>query len=155
MKVHGRFLNEDAVQKLQEVRDHILEEPNRLTMRNWSVRGSNNIDYIDGYNGEAYEQAYNGDYTNIVMLHPPCGTSGCIAGWLCMLNGALLQTPYAEAHIILGVAPPALSDLFYSKNWDYDLLARFTTTNIRERAKAAAEQIDRYIKSHRIHFPLD
>ena len=144
--MENRFLTPEAIQKLLEVKQHILEEPNRLSMQDW-VQDKCNLrrfwDYLDGLRAS----------TGLVSLNPPCGTAACIAGWICILNGKKGQAGPGIAVTVLGINREwydIATRLFYTSNWDDDLRKRFTTTNLRERASAAAEQIDRFIERHKI-----
>ena len=60
------------VEALQEVKQHILEEPRRFFMEGWG--------FVNG-------KGYGIDAKDIPSdVSPPCQTSGCIAGHLVMLN---------------------------------------------------------------------
>lgn len=136
-KLYEKTLSPDAVQKLLEVKRHILEEPNRLAMG--TMKGK--IDSLG-----QFSDAFDGFYGNgpKVIVKPPCGTAGCILGWLCMLNR--VPTPkIVEAVKILGVSWSQAEELYYTYNWPKDLQEAFKTPDLRKRAAATGEAIDRFI----------
>lgn len=144
-----RFLTPEAVTKLLQVKQHILEEPDRLCMMNWATTSSRKhelFDYLDGLHSG----------TGRVPLDPPCGTVGCIAGWICILNNLkgtagpgqaieILTEPYCNRSVYT-----AFHNLFHTSRWDANSRERFATTNLRQRASVAAEQIDRFIERYKI-----
>lgn len=141
-----RFLTPEAVVKLLQVKQHILDEPNRLCMMNWIEEGHSPFDYLDGLHRD----------TGDVPLNPPCGTVGCIAGWICILNNRKEKAgPCVAIEILMenrydAEIYTAFHNLFHTSRWDTDLRKRFTTDNLRQRASAAAEQIDRFVERHKI-----
>ena len=114
--MENRFLTPAAVEKLLQVKQHILEEPNRLVMSDWVKQGSRLRDY------EAY-------------VEPPCGTAACIAGWVCVLNRQKESAgPYTAVSILndgsYSDTDNYFDHLFYVSSWDSDLQKRFHTTNL-------------------------
>src|ERR1700739_464311 len=66
-KKRVRGLNKEAVKLLRQVKDHILEEPKRLSMGSWMV-------------------IYPTGFPTSASWLPACGTVGCIAGWTVLLH---------------------------------------------------------------------
>jgi len=65
------------VELLLKVKNHILEEPKRLRMSKWFIKGTPN-----GH-GRSVSRGY-GEPIDFEV--PACGTVGCIAGWTELLN---------------------------------------------------------------------
>lgn len=109
------------IKLLQKIKKHILEEPNRLYMPGWFIRGMP---------GERIEQD---------QVFPACGTACCIAGWACVLSDQDVNVLLAE--ILLGLTGAQANDLFHVSNWQER--EAFYHASVRERAQIAAREIDK------------
>src|SRR6185369_5102243 len=107
----NRFLHSEAVEKLLQVKQHILVEPNRLCMMDWVRKGRGLHDYKNGLSA----------YSGKVALNPPCGTAACIGGWVCILNGSAENAGPAKAIECLGLSSlrhfDDFDDLFFTSHW--------------------------------------
>ena len=119
---------------LEKVRDHILEDPRRLNMRDWIWHYTDN------------QVRLNSD------ILPPCGTVGCIAGWILELYGHELEKETGDivkdAAKLLGVDLSEACCLFHLEYWPKDYQIRYRAGNQKERAQVTAERINRLIKEH-------
>ena len=132
---------------LEKVKQHILDEPNRLIMSLEIHTGKKMSDSLDGY----------ADTSTMVCVEPPCGTAGCIAGWTVILGHpeckpndvfakyCILQ----EARALLRLGISEMDSLYYTTRWPEDLRKRFKTTDLKIRAEVAAEVIDRFVAKKR------
>ena len=114
------------IRLLQKVKRHILEEPKRLYMHDFVQRIG------DGHTSVGAES------------FPPCGTVGCIAGWVCLLKFGMKYRASSgtadEAAKLLGLDDGQWNELFMR---DCD---RQTT---KEDAEFIASKIDHFIAKHR------
>jgi hypothetical protein len=87
---------------LLKIKQHILEEPNRLAMDNWIQKHEPGTCISDSYS------------LVIEQIVPSCGTTGCLAGWSALLRGLdeSCFDKYLEAHF-LGIP----SSIFFVDNW--------------------------------------
>jgi hypothetical protein len=116
------------VELLQQVKQHILENPARLRMDRWVVNrkrceGSCSMEATDSsfvFNesdwGEPIEQSI-----------PACGTVACIAGWTTIVGDNLdpqkavgFEAPY-RAKELLEIDHEQADRLFYVSNWPEEL----------------------------------
>lgn len=127
---------------LKKVRDTILEKPNQLNMEQW----------------------FDADYGAIAQSPlEDCGTTACIAGWVCTLKG---WAPAGEwvvvsrggagqgprdpqslaAELLGGLSPNDSTTLFYLKFWPPKFSRAYArATTPRGRAAATARRIDHFI----------
>lgn len=128
-----------------KVKQHILEEPNRLSMHMEVM--TNKV------HGEIYDvlDGYNFSIDDSIPLKPPCGTAGCIAGWTVILghpgediDNVRRMEIREEAARLLGIADDDMRNIYYTTKWDDDLREAFMTTDIQKRAEVAAEMMDRF-----------
>jgi len=119
------------VKLLKKVRDHILEEPERLNMYILRVHKRNDTD-------ERYD-------------FPSCGTVGCIAWWVSVLakppgRGDIIDFATARLNI-----PDSFSELFYLDAWPDKFMQRYESArSARQRAKVTAARIDAFIKQYEL-----
>lgn len=140
---------------LNKVKKHILEEPNRLVMSTWMLKGeAGNILSTHAW-GEKH------------MEIPKCGTVGCIAGWVCILGNPNFQEALqwdvgvsAQARELLyGTASDKVFirkpfEIFYVDQWPGEFRQRYYDAEVGvshaqaqvERAKIVGEVIDEFKK---------
>ena len=137
------------VELLKKVKQQILEEPNRLSMHIEITQDEEEFyDVLDGYTKEKVDEPN-------VALHPPCGTTACIAGWAVILSHPELKpkdvwrnyTISSEAAWLLEITYPQMSKLYYTYNWPVQFREAFKTTDIKKRAEVAAARIDHFIET--------
>ena len=132
------------IELLEEVKQHILEEPNRLTMAREIVTEA--FRFNDALNGAEFD-------TGEIQLAPPCGTAGCIAGWAVILGHPELKPEEAkyrydihkEAQKLLGVDYDTLDKLYYTPYWPEPYKSDLQTTDLQKRAEVTAARIDHFI----------
>lgn len=131
------------VELLERVKQHILEEPNRLSMA-FTTRFVENkdemIDKLDGYDS----------CSENVFLNPPCGTAGCIAGWAYMLSGFKpTSREYIKDRVaeLLDITNDEMSRLYYTTEWPRKYYNAFKTYDLTKRAQVCAERIDFFIRT--------
>ena len=118
-------LSAGAVRMLRKVKRHILAEPKRISMGFWCLTGD--------------------DVTINSLKASPCGTVGCIGGWL--------ETLYAAEHRKTKTAFQILDMLSdfngpaYNFFYDTRLMAQKPQTAAH--ARAVAKHIDKFIAEHR------
>ena len=106
-----------ATAKLLTVCDLITQEPRRIQMGLWRWRWFQDHD-------DEIRAAQN---TGVANLPPnqlaPCGTVGCIAGWLCEANGYTGESQRCDsaAAQILDIRAHRLSTLFFPAGWPDEL----------------------------------
>lgn len=120
---------------LRKVRDHILEEPRRIHMEQWLIKGSKYINMILGRQRGA----------------PACNTVGCIAGWTAQLSESKAESwdcaSVAVRKLKINYAQTKL--LFHVENWPEDLQIKIGKyrNGTKSYAKVVAQRIDRFIET--------
>jgi len=111
---------------LRAVKKVLLAEPRKADMREWKVTDATDI--------LSYYRSNDPD------LVPPCGTIGCINGWVRELNGG--RGLYQITDITRSYTP-----LFYVESWPADLRGRLEaeTPGTPSYTAVIAERIDRWI----------
>lgn len=122
------------VELLRQTQTAILEEPKRVNMRMWALTQS---------------------YQKELGQEPPCGTVGCIAGWIVSITQNLRGDKLAENMNIEGTATRLLGFpsfyeteiLFYLSRWPWAYQQRLALTKpgTREYAEVVAARIDHFI----------
>lgn len=126
------------IELLQKVKKHILEEPKRLAMIHWTLRGLPGQFLTSEGWGEIGERVF-----------PPCGTVGCIAGWTCMLSGMASGTR-SSAEELLEISRFESDSLFMVEDWPEPIRTQYMHATTPElRAKLAAKRIDLFIEGHK------
>jgi hypothetical protein len=134
------------VKLLNMVKQHILDEPARLRMDCWLVKGPANKNIytaMPGYNEPK-------DFTL-----PSCGTVGCIAGWAAILSAPKPEEINADSYMVraeyaadtLGIdADFEPFDLFFCDQWPIQMReAYYEALSAEERAQIVARVIDQFI----------
>lgn len=133
-------LKPKAKELLLRVREAILKEPARIRMANWRLTKR-----------DQYLLVMHNDHAAI----PPCGTVGCIAGWLVELHykhpHSVVTVQYAASKLIgwrdkIGIDCP----LFFTSDWPEDLKDKeydLYTSGTPEYAAVVAAAIDRWIEA--------
>jgi hypothetical protein len=119
--------NEMNVELLQRVKAKILAEPNRLSLDVWMLAPSRRTDT------GAFEDE-------------PCGTVGCIAGWICALGTDQQiheRDIYNTACILLGLPKMTATRLFFREEWPKDLREAYCHAT---KAEVTAQAIDLFIE---------
>jgi hypothetical protein len=129
-------LSADAKLKLQAVRDHIAAEPRRLNMGTWLERWDN-------------------PGKNTILALPPCGTVGCIAGWLILLNNKEEEAlpmgfpGFARTGAqLLGLNAEEVKEIFFVDSWPEPYRNEYLCVdygNVPNRRIAKAEIALRYL----------
>lgn len=121
------------VKLLRRIKKHILEEPKRLIMGDWLVKGEPG-------------QFFTGD-GNHAQKFANCGTAACIAGWACILTkqsvapGQWLRDLGAQ---VLGIEP--YGGLLEVSEWPQPFQHEYIDAKTpKKRARIAAERIDHFI----------
>lgn len=79
----------NAYELLDEIQALILEEPKRVWMDDWVIKGKHKIETTLAY-------------SNAEVTAPACNTVGCIAGWMVSLrHPRQFPSEYAEAALML------------------------------------------------------
>lgn len=141
-------LKPKAIQLLLRVKAHILEEPRRLNMSEWKQTAFPGMIVKDGY-----EHGLNASKHHQLLTAktaPPCGTVGCIAGWVCLLSGADYPIFGGQAAAYLGVEEHHLEPLFYPRKWPNKTRFRqyLNARSQRRRAQIVGRVIDEFIAAH-------
>lgn len=111
---------------LLKIKQHILEEPNRLNMSDW-------IDTHLSIGEKIFDR-----YASVPQVVPVCGTVGCIAGWSAHLRKVKFNS--SAERDFLGLDS---DDLFFVDYWPEELGKRYTNaTTPLEKAQVTAEAID-------------
>lgn len=136
------------VAMLRKVKRHILKNPARLRMDSWVKRGQPDEKIINTSCGYNEPSTYN---------IPSCGTVGCIAGWVTLLDAIAKKEEYQD-NAISERARAILNEnyrfnpfeLFYVDYWPEEFAAKYTDEDVtqEERAKIVGEVIDLYIKQY-------
>lgn len=127
------------VERLQQIKAHILEEPRRLNMSGWIWTNQEGTDWA-----------------------PPCGTMGCLAGWAMLLFDPHTARQYVQGDTdvmpedrgaeLLELEYEQAKRLFYQTHWPGDLSERYedaaVARNYPARAQATADRIDRFIATN-------
>ena len=135
---------------LRKIQKHILEEPKRLFMDSF-------VDRMERYeNSNEFLRATNRDFLSEI---PPCGTTGCIAGWAVLFelpeeqdddirrwNLTFFQDTGAR---LLDISDKQAEMLFYTQNWPDGLGQKHdeAKSGSMRRAKITSKRIDLFIKS--------
>ena len=82
---------------------------------------------------------------------PPCGTVGCIAGWVCITQGIQRGSGY-EASKVLDFDTDKLNKLFHVEAWpNRDLAAAYVKARTAKRRVAVVCQaIDEFIEQYSV-----
>lgn len=115
---------------LTQIRDHILEEPKRVTMEDWLQRIPKEW---------------------VTDRDPACGTIGCIAGWAVVLGLPRRKYVYNVSTTARGVLELSVEEarwLFYVGGWPNQFRESLHTLSPRtpEYAAVVAKRIDYFIK---------
>lgn len=128
-----------SIKILKYLKDHFREEPRRLYMHTWSVK-----------RGKDYGGAMIPDDIDF----PPCGTVGCIAGWICMLYGEkkephwLIAPQTAGEEMGFAKYPYCLNSLFYLEYWPNKFSKQFELAKTPyRRVEVTCNRIDHFIKN--------
>lgn len=132
-----------AVLVLNFIKAFLREDPRRLLMDKFVVKEGSDL---------ARQIQELRVYPNLEF--PPCGTVGCIAGWICMIFGGqcALDDCYNEAGIaseLLGTVgyKPYADRLFYMHNWPRKFNhAYYDAPTVKDRVEVTCERIDYFIK---------
>jgi hypothetical protein len=139
---------------------YMLEEPRRVHMSDWLIRGSVKIrNFIRDLNTEARDHGGRGTVKETV---PPCNTVGCIAGTSLVLTGrvgardecttairVLSGTPVRQAIDTYGYKENDYTDLqqgFYNLFTNTDVDATYGT---KAYARKVADRIAQFQKDHK------
>lgn len=132
------MLTQEHRDLLNRVKQHILEEPNRLDMDTWLHHDTPGARYVSGGSTQTV---------------PDCGTVGCIAGWVAVLTApvqpvSLWDLSVTKAAQQIGWTSPRHDPwLFYVSRWPEELEDAYDHAQTpKERAEATAMAIDRYIE---------
>jgi hypothetical protein len=118
---------------LLKIKQHILEEPNRLDMSTWLQELDPGTWVFDTYAPKSTDQVV-----------PSCGTVGCIAGWSSLLRGRKTVSTTFEMDFLR-----VSSNLFYPTRWPDTLQTAYEeATTPKEKAKITAKAIDLIIKGN-------
>jgi len=117
----GVKLSRKAVTLLRKVKQHILEDPERIAMGVWRIE----------------ERGIANRYG---LEIPSCGTVACIAGWTEILSR---QPPSHEASDILGITDEQSGELFYDRP-----LLQAHNEQTPAHARTVADHIDRFIEKY-------
>lgn len=115
---------ENAYDLMSDIREYVLEEPKRVWMGDWLIKGHDKIKlYFD-------------------VKGPACGTVGCIAG-----NASVLaEIPWTNADHVLSGGNEALRRALVSMFYDTDVDARYGT---KKYAQIVAKRIREFQKEHK------
>lgn len=139
----------EAIKILELVKVHMRAEPRRLNMKDWILRRySCTPDVTQFVSSGALPSGFE---------FPPCGTVGCIAGWICILSGkdeSLLNTisaPYRANEAMFLPTYSALTDkLFYLDYWPLNYRLDYEQAETpEERVEATCARIDYFIENDR------
>jgi hypothetical protein len=127
------------VELLQKIKAHILEEPKRVCMSSWRLRGS--------------------DIERADLMRPACDTVCCISGWAAELSGSKDYIGRADLLGLDGTSErPTTSQedtasqaqrLFYTSCWPpkWGSMLDRTLPQSQEYARVVADYIDYFIKT--------
>jgi len=151
---------------LRKVRRHILAKPSRLRMSNWIIdieRIAHDSETqliasktkMDGKPAFSFVSiAYNEPAAQLI---PSCGTVGCIAGWVCILEGFQAMEKLGSLSIpikatqLLQISVREADHLFYVTGWPSPFREQYIegpTKTAKQRAKIVADRIDFFIKTN-------
>lgn len=148
------MLKPEAIELLQKVKAHILEEPRRLNMDNWGITRTR---YNDTFGRDKVKDTYAESCP--VYEFPPCNTVGCIAGWTAMLSGIEPDNATLivdNAIVLLGLSdgtsgdndPLSYGKLFYPTQWDGNWGKTYAaSTSVEGKAQVVADYIDYFIET--------
>lgn len=145
------------IELFTKIKQAITEEPSRLYMKDWLGISSKET----FPNGTPIRPAYN---------NPLCGTSGCIAGWACILSEqgeTNIEKAYKAINNhklpiaklgakLLGIEHGSEKFIFFINHWRTDLRIKYeyqhygedAQTILTSRAKLACEVIDDFIATY-------
>lgn len=133
----NKRLQPHAIKALQEVKQAILARPENFDMGHW-IGGMDDDDAL--MSPEIATSLETGEH---------CGTTACIAGWICALNNLTTMHPGYAASTFLGLGIDS-ARLFYTSNWPVDLRKHYKEAEFEgdtlAQAQIAAEAIDRFIE---------
>lgn len=115
------------VELLLKIKAHILEEPLRIYMDTWAVRGR--------------------QFEAMRLQEPKCHTTGCISGWAAFLMG---EFDVVDRYDILDIDRLLASKLFHSINWPMEFQIRLQAAMVQttDYAQVVADYIDYFIKEY-------
>ena len=115
------------VDRLLAIKQHILEEPLRIYMGDWVIRGRSL--WARGF------------------MVPECGTVACIWGWAVELFGETDQSSHPQA--VLGITWEQQNALFFDSQWPDEFRYRLKTLKPQtpEYARVVADRIDHMIET--------
>lgn len=131
----------------KQVRDHIKEEPRRLAMGVF-LQG---VEEGSGVNC-VYDAADRVRFLSEKEV-PPCGTVGCIAGWVGKLvNGTFKST--SNSADLLGITNEQSLKLFYPDSWKPKTYRKYRRSKTQiGRTRVVVGILDRIIKAGRFVNP--
>lgn len=123
--------SQNIINRLQEVKKHILENPSRLLMSDW---------YIQDTPGTKVKDVCTNAF--LVQEIPSCGTVGCIKGWL--QHFEFIKNPTKARNIeILFAQELHIDKLFYVSSWIEPYQSRYIQSKtVEEKAQVCADYID-------------
>jgi len=144
------MLSKPAIRLLRKVQKHILEEPRRMNMETWLRTRIQGKRYF-AFRGFGVNRAEN-------PATPPCGTAGCIAGWVMMLTP---MKPEERSYIInvgnaahsaqekLGLDYYQGSRLFLPSDWPEPYKSKLAKAKIgtKKYAQVVSDRIDYFIQT--------
>lgn len=122
------------VELLLKVKQHILEEPQRLIMHLWLVEKTGRRKWIRF--GRNKKRSF-----------PGCGTAGCIAGWTCILSEKRPDDFLTSARNLLDLDFYQAERLFAPAYWPDEFEDGTNDDGKPETASIAAARIDRFIET--------
>lgn len=120
---------------LLKIKQHILEDPERLYMADW---------ILNEEPGTLVSDSYVSSLNRFDQEVPVCGTVACIAGWSAVLRGLKDSEVYqTDEQRFLGVT----NDLFFPDQWPLRFYKRYQdSTDAKEKALVVADVIDHVIE---------
>jgi hypothetical protein len=122
------------VKLLMKVKQHILEEPNRLLMSDVYIQGIPGNDFFSDHGNQ--------------QKFAKCGTAACIAGWTCLLADPNGEVSMPNAETLLGISERQATRLFLTCEWPERFRLPYSMAkSVKKRAELAGARIDHFAKT--------
>ena len=141
------------VELLLKVKKHILAKPSRLYMNRFILRDKDLSEYRTKRD-KRYVEFFSKEWNEKgKRLAPSCGTVGCIAGWVVLLNDEKAKNHRViyKAMELLNINNTEASKLFYVSNWPSKFKDEYllvTKNKIKAHARIVGQVIDFFIKTN-------
>ena len=155
---------QQTIEKLRKLQRYIQEEPRRFNLKYWGMSCN-----PDNYGTLEVEEGDEDFTETLEKQRPPCGTIGCLAGSICIIEGlirprfienvSIYKFPYDTsklAEVALGISEKDADKLFLCKSWfdskfgwpdEFAEELELYSPGSKEYADVAVRRIDHYIET--------